>query len=755
VTRSWRSAICAAVFGALTACASLVLAQVPQTLHYQGYLTSSAGQPVSGAAQITFRLYDAASGGNLLWQETHASVNVADGNYQAILGSTTPFSLPFDAQYWLGITVGADAEMAPRQALASSGYALRSVIADTVPAQSVSGEMIAPGAITLEKLAPVCNLGETLRRTESGWACAPLCTPAAEICDGKDNNCDGVVDESWLNAGQYDRDDACGGCGIDCTSIYAKPNATGSCDAAGAPVCVMNCGAGYFDLNASVPDGCEFFLEPAAIYVSSADPAGLDDESCGLGPVGTGGGHYPCETIAQGLVRAATTARTKVLVADGLYGEAVTLANGRSLLGGYRADTWERHLATTSTVIQGVSSTGNHDRTVIAAGIASPTVFEGFVVRGALNNKLSGNSYAIYVSASNASLEIRNNVIQAGRGGPGAAGGAGLGGSAGGSGGNGPIARIATGTGFCDPINDRPGGAGGTNSCGVSANGGGGGGNQCGPSGSLLEASGIDGVSGAGIGAGAGGDAGDDSRLESNGVQCVVPPLPVIGAGGIAGQAGAHAGAASGCGNAIGTVTGGHWVASAPQAGSSGASGAGGGGGGGGGGAHCTSCSELKDRLGGAGGGGGAGGCGGAGGAAGGNAGGAFGVFVASGGAPVVAGNSVARGDGGAGGVGGTGGAGGQGGAGGAGGASVFCTGPGGAGGVGGAGGHGSGGGGGCGGSSFGIYTSGVGAPDYCQPEAGNTFSAGSTGAGGQGGVSLINPGGAGLAGQLADCSFH
>mgnify|MGYP001320518367 CR=1 FL=1 len=119
----------------------------PQTLHYQGYLTNSSGAPVNGTTPITFQLYTAASGGSPVWSETHASVNVANGNYQAILGNATPFNLPFDGQYWLGVTAGGDGEMAPRQALAMVPYAYRAVAADslasgaTVQGSQVTGQI--------------------------------------------------------------------------------------------------------------------------------------------------------------------------------------------------------------------------------------------------------------------------------------------------------------------------------------------------------------------------------------------------------------------------------------------------------------------------------------------------------------------------------------------------------------------------------------------------------------------------------------
>ena len=58
-------------------------------------------------------------------------------------------------------------------------------------------------------------------------------------------------------------------------------------------------------------------------------------------------------------------------------------------------------------------------------------------------------------------------------------------------------------------------------------------------------------------------------------------------------------------------------------------------------------------------------------------------------------------------------------------------------------------------GTLFGVYTSGVGTPNYCQPAANNSIASGAAGSGGAGGYSVINPGGAGTGGTLLDCSFN
>ena len=49
--------------------ATSVFAQIPQTMSYQGLLTDTAGNPVAdGPVDLTFKLYDAATDGTLLWE---------------------------------------------------------------------------------------------------------------------------------------------------------------------------------------------------------------------------------------------------------------------------------------------------------------------------------------------------------------------------------------------------------------------------------------------------------------------------------------------------------------------------------------------------------------------------------------------------------------------------------------------------------------------------------------------------------------
>ena len=80
----------------LTCWCSLLQAQVPKKLNYQGYLTNPSGAAINNSAlSLTFKLYAVASGGTALYSETQ-SVSVSIGIFNALIGSNTVLSLSFD-----------------------------------------------------------------------------------------------------------------------------------------------------------------------------------------------------------------------------------------------------------------------------------------------------------------------------------------------------------------------------------------------------------------------------------------------------------------------------------------------------------------------------------------------------------------------------------------------------------------------------------------------------------------------------------
>jgi len=151
------------------------VADVPKLINHQAYLTNSSGAPVTASVTIVFTIYDAPSNGNALWSETQ-TVAVNQGVFDVNLGSVNPIVLAFDVPYYLGIKVGSDAEMAPRQALTSVSYAFRSSLANVANAVadgSIGTSSLANGSVTTAKLGVVCPNQYYLQyTTQNGWTCS-------------------------------------------------------------------------------------------------------------------------------------------------------------------------------------------------------------------------------------------------------------------------------------------------------------------------------------------------------------------------------------------------------------------------------------------------------------------------------------------------------------------------------------------------------------------------------------------------------
>ncbi|MFV1980565.1 MAG: hypothetical protein ACC655_05365 [Rhodothermia bacterium] len=133
-------------------------AQAPGEIGQQGILTDSLGNPItSGTFDLSFNLYSEEEGGGSLWSETQ-SVTVEEGLYSVQLGSVTPISLPFDAQYWLGIEVNGGGELSPRLRFTAAPYARRagavdSVGSDAILPAAVQSSHIADGAVGMSAIS--------------------------------------------------------------------------------------------------------------------------------------------------------------------------------------------------------------------------------------------------------------------------------------------------------------------------------------------------------------------------------------------------------------------------------------------------------------------------------------------------------------------------------------------------------------------------------------------------------------------------
>ena len=192
------------VLGTITFC----LAEIPQLIHYQGWLNDSDGQPLNETVSILFKIYDSEAGDTELWTETH-SVTVNDGLFSILLGSVTPIphSLFNEDERYLALKIGEDSEMTPRTRLVSVGYSFRSHDSDNLDGkddstfvQSING--VSPDMDGKVELVPGSNI--TLTPDTSGHQV----TISATLEGGGDPSGVINVEDGKLGIGKTDPEEA-------------------------------------------------------------------------------------------------------------------------------------------------------------------------------------------------------------------------------------------------------------------------------------------------------------------------------------------------------------------------------------------------------------------------------------------------------------------------------------------------------------------------------------------------------------------
>ena len=526
---------------------------------------------------------------------------------------------------------------------------------------------------------------------------------AAELCDGRDNDCDLDEDEDF----DLDTDPThCGACGTACELA----NAVSGCSSG---ICfIRDCLPLYYDLNGIREDGCEYFCEFEDLSTEDRPDHLFRDTNCDgidgdpgqaafVSPTGDdtnpGTREAPWRTLAYAMTTVSESRLVDAIyVAEGRYlGEPlegggfapIELVDGVNIYGGYESGTWRRSSGN-------VTRFGGASPAAIVRDFSIPTElaqigFEGAAGTTMLNG--SGGASIGLMIVDSEDLLLTGITAFGGTGGRGATGEAGrdgLPGAAGGAGGTGEV--DSSGTCSSNPAPDR--GTPGSSPCGSTGGRGGDAARSTGTGGTG------DAGSGPGAGGGGAGGAGGSEDWVGGPTGSGTPGNP--GGPGADGDP-ADPGAAGSAGTIFFEV-GEVWTAAPGEVGPAGPAGGGAGGGGGGGGAtgSCGGWLGVCDGYGGAGGGGGGGGCGGRGGTGGGGGGGSFGLYAIDSTLRVQH-SQLTSGTGGTGGDGGRGGNGGSGGDPGIGGPSSCNGGTGGPGGIGGRGGRGGQGGGGAGGPSY------------------------------------------------------
>lgn len=107
---------------------------------------------------------------------------------------------------------------------------------DNLGLQRVCSRTGDAGATTCLGVETCTNMGGT-----AGWSSCDTGF-VTDICDERDNDCNGTADDNFTVGGAYTLDTACGGCGNDCTTRWnlATHHATGSCNTSG-PSCAFAC----------------------------------------------------------------------------------------------------------------------------------------------------------------------------------------------------------------------------------------------------------------------------------------------------------------------------------------------------------------------------------------------------------------------------------------------------------------------------------------------------------------------------------
>ena len=162
------------------------LAQVPRTLYYQATLVENEF-PVDGPVDVEVAFFNARTGGSPVadWREAYTDVALTAGRIQLLLGSQTPLPDALFAASDLFLELTIDGEALPRLPVASTAFALRAGVAESVVPGGVAAGALGEAAVTSGALADgAVTAGALAEESVTTPALAEAAVTDDKIADG-------------------------------------------------------------------------------------------------------------------------------------------------------------------------------------------------------------------------------------------------------------------------------------------------------------------------------------------------------------------------------------------------------------------------------------------------------------------------------------------------------------------------------------------------------------------------------------------